>query len=526
MFSPARRLLSFLFAIFVVMVVFYHFHHAFFLALAQAREGMKTAQRLPPNARNDYKVDITAFAPQKAEPPLPDISRFTVDSVAALSPALAPGKVDIAPMAQYPALAALLKSGGGDLYRQRLSQFRTRPQAIVISEGHYDFTSLAQAVGALTPGDPAIRREGDAYTLRLPLFIAPKASLTISNRDLRQLRLSRERSVFIANAGDLFILRANLTGWSERSGAASAFDGPGSYRPFITSWSGSRLYVAGSAVSSLGYHKGEAYGLTYSSCRECLRANPALPPPTGAIVGSVFTDMYSGFHSREAEDVAIVRNTYANNISSGIFPQESSRRLIIAGNEVYGSRTGHGVILSHSVYDSRIFDNFSHDNRGSGILLDRAGTRNIVAGNTCARNGGDGITFIESSGSATWGNSVYRNGLSGLRVRDSENVSLDRDVVIDNAGPPVVIYTSAHGAHSYPSGAGAVIARAVIKASGHRAAFKLDGANSLALSDINILSGGLAFSDDIPGNGKEISAALADSRKQVVVNLRRSGGGL
>ena len=102
----------------------------------------------------------------------------------------------------------------------------------------------------------------------------------------------------------------------------------------VASWSGARMYIAGSVVSSLGYRKGKSYGLTYSTCEYCEADEPGLPRPTGALVGNTFRDMYYGFYSYEADDIAIVGNIYSNNAIYGIDPHDRSRRLI----ELHGGR--------------------------------------------------------------------------------------------------------------------------------------------------------------------------------------------
>ena len=525
MFLPARLLLVVLFTCLGAMFLFSRFHHVFLVATAAAYDEVRT-QDLPPGPRSDYRVRIVAAEASVAEAAPPDVSRLTTDNISALAPAVRPGTVVISPMRLYPELSIFIKKNS-DIQRLRLTQRRTSPRAIVISEGSYDFTQLVQAVNALAPQEQAFRKEGDVYTLRLPLLIAAKASLTISARDLKELRLSQERGVFIANAGDLFILRAKVTGWSEAQGAPIPLAAASSFRPFVTAWSGARLYIAGSVMSNLGYDRGEAQGIVYAACHDCLKKNPALSRPIGAVVESVFADMYQGLQAQEADDIVVVRNRYINSALAGIRLQDGSRRMIVADNEVYGSRKSPGISISRNVSDSWILRNSSHDNGGPGIALERAGARNIVAGNIVTRNKGDGISICESSGNTTRGNVIFKNGQSGIRIRNSADIRSSRDYVVDNASVPVLLYASQREAAAGKNGksaavslppANAVLSGSVIRPRGHREAVKIDKADRLVLSDMNILSGSPVFSDGVTDDNTKISAALGNPRAQVILN--------
>jgi poly(beta-D-mannuronate) C5 epimerase len=340
------------------------------------------------------------------------------------------------------------------------------------------------------------------------------------------LLLSQEQTVFIANAGDLFIMHTKVTGWSEKNNSPAAFKDKSIYRPFLVSWSGGRMYIAGSEIASLGYRKGKSYGITYSSCEPCTEVNPKLPRPTGAIVGNSFTDMYFGFYSYEADDIAIVNNVYTNNAVYAIDPHDRSRRLIIAGNTASGSRKKHGIIISRNVNDSWIFNNISHDNHGSGIMIDRASQNNVVANNTSAHNEGDGITFFESQNNTLYNNTVYKNNLSGIRIRNSWNIKMLNDRISDNGRVPVAIYTVQleksqpdrnFKQDSYIRKASATISGAIIKLRDNKPAFKIIGIDNLKLADVHIVSGGGIFFGHIFPDETRINENISAPLKATVV---------
>jgi poly(beta-D-mannuronate) C5 epimerase len=434
---------------------------------------------------------------------LPDVSGYTVQSIAALAPAVKGGTAGIADMESFPDLREFSKDDGR-VQHQRLTHMTVDPRAIVIREGVYDLPRLHKEL----KDDRLLRRDGDTWLLRLPLLVMRGAALVVSGQELR---LSQEEGAFIANSGDLFIVRGKVTGWSEKAAAPAPFQSAEAFRPFINTWSGGRMYVAASTLSYLGYDKGKSYGLSYSTCRYCLDADPGLPPPTGILAGSVFSHMYYGFYSYEAEDVAIVRNTYADNEVYGIDPHDRSRGLIIAGNEAYGSGRKHGIIISRGVRDSWIYGNNSHDNHGSGIMLDRSSVNNVVAGNTMARNKGDGLTFFESPDNVSCRNKIRDNGSSGIRVRNSWNVNSYEDEITGNAATPVVIYAATLDAQDrdmqedpYVRRAQAGVSGATIRARDDKPAFKIDDAEGAVLSGIRMLSGGPVFAD-VPDAEQELT---------------------
>lgn len=502
MSSLPRNIFSFVLLMLAGVYIFFHFHGTVIRVANAVIYRLKVVDdHVSVTALNNNYTVIIKQAPQQASPPaLPDISRFTANNIEAQIPVFTPGKIAIANMAGLPGLREFIKKDGR-VQRLRLSQTSITPQVIYIQSGHYDFTHLYEEVKALTT-ENVIEKKGTRHLLRLPILVGENASLTISDKDTDGLLLSQDQTVFIANAGDLFILRAKLTGWNEKDNKPSFFKDKLIYRPFLVSWSGARMYLAGSTFESMGYRKGKSYGITYSSCEPCSKAHPNLPSATGAIVENTFSDLYYGFYSYEADDIAIVGNKYIDNAVYGIDPHDRSRRLIIAGNETSGSGKKHGIIISRNVNDSWIFNNYSHHNHGSGIMLDRSSENNTVANNTSAYNKADGITFFESQNNTVYNNKIYQNGLSGIRIRNSWNISLIDDQIADNGGVPVIIYSlNLEKNHKdrdlkedpYSMRADAAISGTVIKLSDKKPAFKIDGIDSLSLSDIHLLSGGAVF---------------------------------
>ncbi len=525
--SAARTLFAILLTACIGTFVFFKFHGIFF-ATASAVERQVTAvnEDAALGDLNSYAVGVKRREDKAGLPPLPDVSAYTVANVTAMAPAYQPGgKVEIAPMAGVPAAREFIKKDGR-VQRLRLAQMDVNPKAIFVQEGHWDLAHLYDEVSKQSK-ERLLVKQGTKYVLRMPLIVAEKASLTISDKDTDELLLSQEQSTLIANAGQLYILNTKVTGWSEKANKPALFKDKTIYRPYMVDWSGGRLYIAGATVASLGYRKGKSYGISYSSCAPCTDKEPKLPRPTGVIVGSTFTDMYFGFYSYEAEGVAIVGNTYANNAIYGVDPHDRSRHLIIAYNEAYGSGKKHGIIVSRNVNDSWIFGNNCHDNHGSGIMIDRMSEHNVVADNRASHNAGDGITFFESRNNTVYGNQVYKNGHSGVRIRNSYNIRLADNQISDNGSVPVVVYTVRledtqpqrnFKEDPYEHKADVDIADDMMKAGDTKPSYKIDGVGHVALSGVHVASGGPIFARHMFSDESGITDNMSAPEKVAVVN--------
>jgi poly(beta-D-mannuronate) C5 epimerase len=154
--------------------------------------------------------------------------------------------------------------------------------------------------------------------------------------------------------------------------------------------------------------------------------------PTGWIIGSEFSDMWYGFYCYETQDFVVKSNTYRDNIVYGIDPHDRSHRLIIADNDVYGTKKKHGIIISREVNDSWIINNRTHDNKLSGVVIDRNSVNNLIAYNEIYRNHTDGITLYESGDNLIWGNKVISNRRHGIRIRNSVNIRLYENIAMAN----------------------------------------------------------------------------------------------
>ncbi|MGQ0528101.1 MAG: alginate O-acetyltransferase AlgX-related protein [Alphaproteobacteria bacterium] len=374
------------------------------------------------------EAELAEDAPRKA---LPDMRAYSTEEIVQKIPVAQDGKIEIAPMEE----AVPLRKFAFDqrLTEMRRLQKRKVPLALHIHAGVYGLPTLAKKFPEY------ISDEDEGYMVRLPIAVYPGAALVL--KDLgKPARLSRGAGSFIASAGDLFIVDSAITGWDETAQAAAELENDKDFRPFITAWDGSRLYMAGAKLSHLGYGFSKSYGLTLST-NEVVQEEFGDPAaPTGWITDSTFENLYFGFYSYEARNVMLYKNRYRNNIMYGIDPHDRSRGMIIADNHVSASQRKHGIILSRDVADSFVFGNVIEYNAGSGLALDRNAHGNVIANNIVRHNGRDGVDIYESSGNDLYDNIIENNGTNGLRIRNSQDIEVTGGRIALNKKQAIHVY--------------------------------------------------------------------------------------
>ncbi|WP_122666095.1 mannuronan 5-epimerase AlgG [Pseudomonas viridiflava] len=359
------------------------------------------------------------------KPVLPDISGYTAEAAAKKIVRSKPGKVRITRIMEEVGLKEFV--GGDNKMAEWVARQQGIPQAIVIEGGYVNIQDLAKKVPKqyLSEVSPGV------YLARLPILVKADATFDVDKK-AHELRLSQEKGSFLVNEGKLFMSDTQLNGWREKTNSLATFRRPDEFRPFLLSWGGSETYIINTKMASLGYDQSKSYGVSISQYTPNMVKQMNKPDPTGWIVGSEFSDLWYGFYCYETKDFVVKGSTYRDNIVYGIDPHDRSHGLIIAENNVYGTKKKHGIIISREVNDSFIFNNKSHDNKLSGLVLDRNSVNNIVAYNEIYKNHTDGITLYESGDNLLWGNKVIANRRHGIRVRNSVNIKLYENIAMAN----------------------------------------------------------------------------------------------
>lgn len=369
---------------------------------------------------------------------IPDLTQFTHENVIKKLPEDKPATVGVH---SFMTLKEMEKFAEPDRVKEFADmQGVPEPRAIVVESGVARMDDIVKAVN-----DPSLIEHKDGiYYLYAPILVWYGATLVIEGEDGDKLkiRMSQQKGGFLVNAGDTFIIYADISGWNEQKNDYSWYKDKKTFRPFYATWSGSRTYFSRSDFRHLGYSESKSYGITFSIDTDMLKARPHLARPTGWIVESLFEEVYYGFYSFEADDVVLMRNVYKDNIVYGIDPHDRSERLVIAYNEAYGTKQRHGIIVSREVNDSWIVYNYSHNNKGSGFMLDRTSVRNVVAFNKGEHNGSDGLTLFESEENLIVGNDMSRNKKDGIRLRNSWDIECYDNILENNGGVAMQTYAS------------------------------------------------------------------------------------
>lgn len=317
------------------------------------------------------------------------------------------------------------------------------PRIVVVQKGTATLGMLARQLQG-TPDQNLISADGDILTLRVPVFVAPGAKLILSRLDVPTYRLSAEAGAFIASAGELHVVDADIIGYSEKAGQPAWSDKSRThiFRPFLLNWGDGRMNVASSVLVALGYENSKSFGLSYSSGPVRVSELRDQAHATGYVVDNVFRNSHFGFYSYEAESIHIVGNEYVDNVVYGLDPHDRTRNLTIAYNTTYGTMVKHGIIISREVDESWIVGNLTFDNVGSGIMLDRDSSNNVIHANSAFQNLQDGITVFESSCNLMTDNQLVANKRDGLKVRNSFDIGIYGNTIERNGNSGVNAYVA------------------------------------------------------------------------------------
>ena len=369
-------------------------------------------------------------------PTPPRLDRYGRHEIGTAIPRATPGRAYVIPM-EYNGYNSKFISQVNTVFREIgdkeypvQAQGTRYPLYIQVESGVFTLESLARQLAERGRSDLLVN-QGSRYQLNIPLLIGPEASLVLSGTDAKELRLNANTGVFIVNAGHLWFHDITVAGWDEagKKYAELDFETRRQFRPFIITWGGAELNADGSHFHHLGFSGNIGYGFSYSQGpNQIEQERPgSLKPPTGTVVENSFEDMYFGFFTNGANDVALVGNEYKNNLIYGIDPHDYSKRLIIAYNTSYGTIKKHGIIASREVDNSWIIGNVVFENHGTGIMLDRASSGNFVYANRVWSNGQEGMALYESACNILAANTTINNGGDALKIRNSIDVGVFRN---------------------------------------------------------------------------------------------------
>jgi parallel beta-helix repeat protein len=282
--------------------------------------------------------------------------------------------------------------------------------------------------------------------LQQSLFVARGATLKVSGRQIRSLRLLSTPSRFVA-----------LTAWR----STIDFVGSRLYPLAVTSWDPGRggpdsqardgrafILARGSSMSSmtvefshLGFGGSRTSGVAWVGLDAVPAHGIAATASSGTVTSSTFVHNRIGAFTDSAPEMSWVGNEFSDNEGHGFNARDHCQALLLDAN-IAARNGGHGFLLARGCRDNLLQGNDAVRNRASGIVLDDsevkplASTRNTVISNTAVDNAAAGLVVDGSIGNRLRGNTV-RGGTTGIEIRNSRANPVEGNKVSGVNGPGI-----------------------------------------------------------------------------------------
>ncbi|MEW5854788.1 MAG: right-handed parallel beta-helix repeat-containing protein [Myxococcota bacterium] len=288
----------------------------------------------------------------------------------------------------------------------------------------------------------------NGWRLGAPLLLEEGARLHLhgsgAGGDVDLLRLRSDSDEFVdirAEWGSIDIRATRIVGWDTRHDAPDQDHDDGRAYIHVRSFKDgdrareSRMDIADSELSHLGYFGGSAYGLSWrvDDTGSSGEDSPVFDEVEvyGTVRNSHIHHAYYGIYSWGALCMEIVGNELHDNVMYGIDPHDNSDHLLIASNYVHHNGQ-HGIICSKNCDHLVIRNNISAHNANHGIMLHMNVTDSVVESNRVHGNGSCGIAVFESHRNLVVGNDSFDNE-TGIRVyRGSVDNHFEDNVLHDN----------------------------------------------------------------------------------------------
>lgn len=335
--------------------------------------------------------------------------------------------------------------GGGRLYRL-VSQQQGVPHAVVIRSGKWTLEGLA---ARLAREEGALRRQGQAYLLRMPLLLGQGASLVA--RPGESLRLSRERGAFIVSMGELHLRKARLEAWDEgRSAPAAPQSDPSAFRPFLLAWSGSSTYIGESTVAGLGFEENLASGLTMAAGPAGLSGYALPAAPQAMIHDSRFEGMHEGVLASAVPGLRLCRNQFEGSRQYALHLEAGTSGWVV-GNRISGTE-GPYALYASGVSDLKVVANEIVENRRSGIAI--SDSHDIVLAENQVRQNFDALFLQRTDEVLMTDNHLLDNQRHGVSLSQVGRVRMQGDHIGPNRGVGVLARPAGNEAPNAGAGTG------------------------------------------------------------------------
>src|SRR3989339_4765 len=250
-----------------------------------------------------------------------------------------------------------------------------------------------------------------------------------------------------ADWGNIDIFGVKITSWDELSQSPDVDYSNG--RAFIRVRSRlddngialeSRMDIARSDISYLGFNASESYGLSWKVLTNSL-AIFDLTNVYGGIINSRIHNNFFGAYTYGGQNMKFTGNEVSENIWYGLDPHDDSDYLVISDNYVH--RNGkHGIICSKRCDNITISNNRSNYNK-KGIRLSVGSSNNIIENNDFSNNSKYGIYTYEGNDLPanqtekfvnlnTFRNNTITYNAMGIRFNQAKNNFIEGNNIFEN----------------------------------------------------------------------------------------------
>jgi len=335
-------------------------------------------------------------------------------------------------------------------FKQQYEKIGLKDDVLILYDGSYTLEMLYKKLHS----NKYIKKTGPKeYQLKIPIIIAPTASLTIQNKTV--LLQTKPKAIFILYYGDLYLKNNKLYTYdtqhscyakrqhlSEKKLLYFNAEDP---RPYITGFRGSHTYMINNIFKGLGFHSSvatfglsivdflnnEAYYLLSYAFFHFVRNT--LAHPEGIYLGNDISDASMAFYTNQAHKSIYMGNYTHDNIIYNFDPHDYSQKLLIARNLSTRAKHAHGIIISRGVEHSIIAENLVIRNHAAGIMLDRLSNHNFIYKNISLLNGYMGISIQESKDILINKNLTAFNFIDGIMIRNSLSITVQENKIFKNS---------------------------------------------------------------------------------------------
>lgn len=267
---------------------------------------------------------------------------------------------------------------------------------------------------------------GNSLTVSVPVVLSASAALVLRPGD--ELVLDRAAGAFVVAAGGLIIDRALVAATEATNGDVDAF------RPFVLA------NAAGLVEISAATFRGLGYGQDPRMAGLAIAGTNANNDYRAFVQDSRFVNTGS-LSLVQATRITVQHNLFDNTLATAIAVVESAG-VVVDGNAVLQSASGHGIKVGPGVQDVLVSDNIVVASAKHGILVEDSADSALVFNNLVLDSHASGIAVLDGSCLVIEQNITMGNAADGIMVRRGAGLTLEANYIAENLRAGVSVAAS------------------------------------------------------------------------------------